>query len=339
VSGARRWVTALLFGTLTLVSALVAQGQSPRARVVRVSSPAELVRALGPERTLVLAPGTYHLADAAGLETPYVRWEPVYDGVQLALSDISGLRLRAEGDVAILAEPRYAFVLRLVRCVDVALEGLILGHTEAGYCDGGVLALHECEDVRLERCDLYGSGTLGVDIAQSAGVQILDSHIRECTWGGVWISDSEHVFVSGTALVENEGWPLLGLFSARHVYFSDCRIEGNSGDSVFAMDEYCWDVSAPRTLITFNDMTSLVSERGRQPNLSELLIGEGNRFTVEPGELRGEGYYDQVPYDEGYQDEYMYEEPYEDGLYDEDYEEPDYFDFSGPEGGAEGGDG
>src|SRR4030042_5714145 len=153
---------------------------------VSVASSRELVQALASNRTILLAPGQYLVWEVAQIANPAVSWEEAFDGPELVITGLSNLTLRAQRGATLLASPRYAFVLVFVDCRDLVLEGLTLGHTEQGECVGGVLRLDACGRVRIQGCDLFGSGVVGLDAADSTGSTIRASTIRDCAGGALW---------------------------------------------------------------------------------------------------------------------------------------------------------
>ncbi len=81
-----------------LLAAAAAGAQQP----VRVSSARELLRAVAPNTTLVLAPGDYDLSRARDVRSRYVSWQGTEAGqdFEVVISGVAGLTLRAEqGDV------------------------------------------------------------------------------------------------------------------------------------------------------------------------------------------------------------------------------------------------
>ena len=153
---------------------------------ISVASSGELVQALVSNRTILLAPGQYLVSEAAQIGNPAVSWEETFDGPELVITGLSNLTLRAQRGATLLASPRYAFVLVFVGCRNLVLEGLTLGHTEQGECVGGVLRLDACGRVRIQSCDLFGSGVVGLDAADSTGITIRASTIRDCSDGALW---------------------------------------------------------------------------------------------------------------------------------------------------------
>jgi hypothetical protein len=249
---------------------------------LRVSTAEELLEALAPGRTVVLEPGLYELAGLERIRTNYVSWEEVFDGRQLVVHGLSGLSLRAELGATILAEPRYAFTVSFLGCRDLLLEGLTLGHTEAGYCVGGVVRLERCQGVSLEGCALYGSGTVGMEIRDTRGVSVRDSAISGCTAGAVWADGAAGLVFRDVEILGNDSWPLIGLSGCLEVSFEDCRIAENFGDSLLSADRDCRSVSFAGTVIERNGTDRLVDEYSVPLELSQALIRD-NLFYAEQG--------------------------------------------------------
>ena len=168
---------------------------------VRVTSVDELLAAIGPERTIVLAPGTYSLADASdygGYGGEYYYWQESYDGPGLIINGVKGLTLLAEDEDAshtrITAEPRYANVLAFQSCEDLTLQGLTIGHTlEPGECAGGVVDLQSCSGTSIRSCRLYGCGVSGVSAWGGAALTVTDCEIYDCSWCAAYVSDYDGV--------------------------------------------------------------------------------------------------------------------------------------------------
>ena len=214
---------ALAVALILVLSPLAAQ------QVHRVGTVAEFVQALGPDRILELAPGRYVLSDGYTIDNPSVRWVDVDGGMELRIADSYGLTIRGRG-AELVADTPYARTLSFHGGAGLVLEGLTLGHEVSGPCSAGVLGLYGMQDVRVIDCDLYGSGSMGIEVSGSRGVEVSGSTIRECTAGAVWIEDSESVLFDTVTVERNEGsWPLLGVNNSTAVYFSDCSFSDNQG--------------------------------------------------------------------------------------------------------------
>ncbi len=180
---------------------------APGGRIV-VTTVDEFLAAIGPDRTIVLQGETFSLAEATGYGERmgrYYRWEETYDGPQLVIADATNLTICAEGTdpaaTALTAEPRYADVIAFKGCDNVCVSGLTLGHTEgASECSGAVLNFENCMGITVDRCRLYGCGTMGINASYARDLRVTDSEIFECSLTGA------------------------SLYGVRGAAFRDCRI-------------------------------------------------------------------------------------------------------------------
>ena len=175
---------------------------------VHVSTVDEFLKALAPDTEIILDAEFYDLSTATGYETKngtYYRWEEVFDGVQLTIQNLSNLTIRAEGEDVkahtVSARPRYAHVINFENCSTIMVEGFTAGHTfEPGSCAGGVIGFNNCEDVLVNNCGLYGCGVVGIWGANTKGVQVTNSDIYECSWGGVYMMFCKDVTFNGNTI-------------------------------------------------------------------------------------------------------------------------------------------
>jgi len=180
---------------------------APGGEIV-VTTVDEFLAAIGPERTIVLEGESFFLVDAANYGEGagrYYRWEDCYDGPQLVITGATGLTIRAEAAnpsaTLLVASPRYADVIAFKGCDDVRVEGLTLGHSEgASECSGAVLSFENCMGIAVDRCRLYGCGTMGINASYARDLKVTDTEIYDCS-------------ISGAVL-----------YGVRGAAFEDCRI-------------------------------------------------------------------------------------------------------------------
>ena len=174
----------------------------PNATIIKVSTVDEFLAAIGPNTIIELAEGTYDLStakDYAASAGKYYSWNDIYDeGGELEIHYADNLRIRGEGagKTIIAAVPRYANVIRFSNCDGISISELTAGHTqEPGYCAGGVLLFDYCNDVAVDKCGLYGCGTVGVTASNSSDIKVSSSEIYECSSGAVESYSSRNVRV------------------------------------------------------------------------------------------------------------------------------------------------
>lgn len=239
---------------------------------VLVSNVDELLSAIAPNTVIVLQEGDYDLASAAdyGEENlpGYYQWELVYGGCGLVISNIHGLRIIGQGQVSVLAKPRYAEVITFRESWDLSLDGLTLGHTqEPGICAAGVLSFQDCDGVQVDGCRLFGCGSIGITATNCQSVAVRGSQIDSCSDGAVIASSCRDLRIEdcrlcdcglsqegpgnnliyaercvGLALVNceitgNRIYRLLQNQRSAQVAFLGCRVENNRVmDSVFLLE-------------------------------------------------------------------------------------------------------
>ena len=172
--------------------------------IVHVSSVDEFLAAIAPDTIIELEAGIYHLPGAAdysrSTDSPYYLWSETYDGYQLTIFGVSNLTLTGAGmgETVISTDPRYADVIHFRSCSSIQISDLTAGHTrEPGYCAGGVLYFDNSEDISIDRCGLYGCGTIGVWASECARLTVTDSDIYECSYNAVNLSSCRDVTVTG----------------------------------------------------------------------------------------------------------------------------------------------
>lgn len=254
----KRSVSVIL--TLALLLLLTACGQSSAGEtVIATASPAEtiaetvtfqnglytvsdvdsLIAVIGPDREIRLEEGTYDLSAASTYagETgnEYCYWNETYDGYELVIRSANNLTITGAGkdSVTISATPRYAQVLRLNGCRNVAMTGFTAGHTiEPGSCVGGVIYLDYCTGVSIRDVGLYGCGVTGVTAHACNDLSVANSDIYECSYNGIYLMDTVDATVTNCRIYDlGKGeWEASEVFcftGSSDITISDCEIFDN----------------------------------------------------------------------------------------------------------------
>ena len=202
---------------------------------VLVSDAGELLKAIAPDTTILLAPGSYDLtlsgedeAIAAWNEQfDYVKLRRCFDGIEIVVTDCDGLTLRGAGEgVHLHLEPRYADVLSFENCRDLTLANLTLGHTpERGSCEGSVVALTDCANVTVDNADLYGCGVYGLYVRGCGGsFRVLHSVLRDCEAGPFSIEESDcAVSFMNCAFTGSDGGGTYAPAKGGSLHFENCE--------------------------------------------------------------------------------------------------------------------
>ena len=196
----------------TLVSALLMMIPTclmadETANKIVVHNGVEFIKALGSNRTVVIAVGSHiNLTDeifAEGLEDKLniknielnvdpakvgknglLQYNYESDGVELHIAYMKNLTIEGEGLArpVIQVRPRYTYILSFDHCENITVRNLEMGHTDEGYCTGGVLSFTDCKGVEVDNCDMYGCGTEGITATDCENLQCEGSIIRDCSY-------------------------------------------------------------------------------------------------------------------------------------------------------------
>ena len=228
-------------------------------QVWTVSNEEEFFAALGNERTILIAenvhlnlsrileneryfknlPGRRWASDASAIisKQPLVVSESETDGRQLALVNFSQLTIKGAHNSSIEVDPRYSYCLYFINCDHCEVQNLTIGHTEGGYCSGGVIGVKGGRQNVVKDCDLYGCGTYGLDLMETTDFSILNSNIHDCTYGIIQMRSCMAVRFNNCDFFNNREYDLIEARGCEGVSFMDCRIFANWGDApLFNLD-------------------------------------------------------------------------------------------------------
>ena len=249
-------IVSLLIIVLTSgVGILPSEVNADTIKTITVSNSREFLEALGSDRIIELKPGKYNLSewdpffnkqpeqarypDLKNRDNPKlakgVSWsdEP-YDGGELVLDGMKNLTIRgasAKSDNAeIIVDPRYAFVLKFVKCSNIVIEGLTAGHSEGGYCQGGVFEFDNSSQITITGTNMYGCGTTGLSLSNVSDMKVSSSRIYECTYDIMTIIDGKNILFNKCVFNDNQEFSLVNVSRTNNVSFAGCEFLGNRGE-------------------------------------------------------------------------------------------------------------
>ena len=269
----------------TTVAEPTAEPASPLPEgAVEAGTVDELLAALASNTTIYLKPGQYDLSTAADYGREDVQgnyaWELVLGGAQLNISGLKGLRIVGQGQATIVAQPRYAEVLRFADCWDLSLDGLTLGHTlEPTGCVGGVLSLYACDNVSVENCRLYGCGVLGVTASACESVTIRGTRIDDCSSGAVYAYASSDMRLEDCEIIdcglgkEGPAGSLFFLDRCRGFALVNSEIVGNRAEGLL-LSSWCDQVALLGCRVEQNHFQNAVFDiQGRGVTVDKCAFG------------------------------------------------------------------
>lgn len=262
--------------------------------VVEVSTVDELLAAIAPHTTIVLAGGVYDLTEAANYgkrsRSEYYSWETLLVGddgsteSELVIRDVEGLTLRGAGMgfAEVRTRPRYANVIRFSGCRELSLSDLTAGHSiEPGACSGGVLYFEDCEGISAERCALYGCGAVALWASNCTGLYADECQLYDCSVSAADLNACRDVLVQNCLVHDNGKNGEYSAFSLFHVYDSEdvtitgCHVRDNEAQSLLA-SEYSKNVRFVSDTVERNRFFGGVLDNRRYPTLVDGCAFKAN---------------------------------------------------------------
>ncbi len=228
---------------------LPATVEGPEDNATVVSSVEELINAIKPDANILIKAGEYDLSEYLEKQNSnawndshdYVFLDNCFDGVQLRIFNLENLTIRGEGSktTKITCMPRYADVLCFKYVDDLTLSGLTIGHSEGGSCEGDVLYLKSCHDVKFDDLDLFGCGVNGIVMEECSRFEVTNSSVHDCEYDALQFNQCEGKFDFTDCTFTDNGW---GTFSddydAIDVTFTRCRFGQNESNDLWFEDWY-----------------------------------------------------------------------------------------------------
>ena len=260
----------------------------PEREDITVSTAAEFIDAIGSNRNLLLEPGIYNIAadDMGAVDNESVGWEEVFDGHQMDVMFVKNMTIRGVGEepVELIVDPRYAYVMRFMYCRNIAIENVTAGHSEGGYCVGGVFGFNWCAGITIEKADMYGCGTEGLGLVATNGVTVRDSSIFECTERIIEIKICENILFENCLFRDNGKYSLVNIKGGENITFLNSEFRNNSVDDgyLFFAVSFSENIRVKNTKFIDNK-AKILDESGVVT--FENCVFEGNSFPIptEPG--------------------------------------------------------
>ena len=259
----RRLIAVFLL-TVPVLAVLCAVDEAignAKIKTIKVSDSREFLEALDSDRIIELKPGKYNLSEWDPIfnnqpeqAPPYsnlkskgspklakgVSWsrEP-FDGGELVLTGIKNLTIRgmdAKSKSEIIVDPRYAFVLKFVKCSNIVIERLTVGHSEGGYCMGGVFGFADSSRITITGTNMYGCGTVGLELLNVSDMKIISSQIYECTYRIMTVVYGSNIAFEKCVFRDNQEFTLVGVSGTKNISFANCEFINNKGEMFIVVD-------------------------------------------------------------------------------------------------------
>ncbi len=206
-------------------------------QITYVDNVDDFLLSIADDTQIILEEGVYNLSEAK-VDTGWTAEDQDYNEYRDYLYGVDNplranhLKVTGEGDVSIITEDGYSYVLTILDSDDVVLQNLTLGHEiEMGHCDGGVVKIAASDHVSIENCDLYGCGTYGATIEGVSYYSMENTVIHDCTKGLVELQNATDGTIDHCVLRDTDG-PWGSTFqNVTGAIFTNCLFANNQVDS------------------------------------------------------------------------------------------------------------
>ena len=195
---------------------------------VTVSNMSELLGSLQNNRKIILKEGDYNFSHIAGRDLDNSHIDDSVDGV--SFTGLYNICFEAEkgADVRFLVDDAYVPVFKMESGGNFTLRGITVGHNvEPGYCTGSVLAFKSMEGVDVDKCDLYGSGTYGIEAESTYRMNVTDTDIHDCTYGLVYLKNCGLSNFKNCKMKDSRELSMINCYSCYETVFEDCEFSNN----------------------------------------------------------------------------------------------------------------
>ncbi len=254
--------------------------------VIKVKNVDEFLASIAPNTVIELSEGVYDLSKASDYakysQSKYYSWNSIdeEDGksAELVINEVRNLTIRGEGagKTTIVAVPRDANVIAFNRCDNLTVSDLTAGHTvePTNRCAGGVLQMQSCINVNVDKCGLYGCGTIGVIGYSCEKLNVTDCDIYECSVGAIKVSACQDVIISscdihhhGTRTANSIAEHLFNVIESTAFTVYNCMIHDNRIDGLLYNRN--------------SDQVSLLSNKIAKNEINDVFIFEQNGAIVD----------------------------------------------------------
>ena len=199
---------------------------------ITVSTAEELVSALGSNRRILLQEGVYNLTDVdpGYINNSSIQYAEIYDGPELHFNRVNNLTIQGVGEKQseIIIEPRYAFVMSFENCSNINISNIKAGHTDDGYCSGGVFSFENSSGIRIDDTLMYGCGSIGLALMRVTDMEVINSSIYECTYGIMNIAYSSDILFKDCIFRDNTGFEMVNVGYTSGLTIDSCSFLRNT---------------------------------------------------------------------------------------------------------------
>jgi hypothetical protein len=208
-----------------------ATAQAQASKTFNVSDAAQLLKAIGPDRTVVLKKGDYKLSSAYSFTSDYVSWNEGDDGSELALSGLKNLTVRGADGARIVSDAAYSSILGLYESSGITFDNVAFARSKDAAADPGAGSLYAeaVDGLTVDRCSFEAGTTVAIELWECSDVKIKRAKIAGAISGAISASYGDGIEVADSTVSGCEGYPLVYLEETNGVLFKSTKFLDNSG--------------------------------------------------------------------------------------------------------------
>lgn len=201
---------------------------------VTVSTSQQFVDAISSNKKILLKPGVYDLSKVKQIDKidKSVTWAKVYDGKELNIQNITNLTIEGtvKGKTKIIVSPRYAEIMHFNNVSNITIKNIIAGHAPKPYeCDAAVLGFENSNNIYISDSELYGCGSIGLDLNQVKELDLANSTITDCSLRAVNITNSQFIRFKGSKFTKHRAYSnILFIMDSNIITFDNCTMSDNN---------------------------------------------------------------------------------------------------------------
>ncbi|MDC0202007.1 right-handed parallel beta-helix repeat-containing protein [Flavobacteriales bacterium] len=147
----------------------------------------------------------------------------------LEINGRSDLMIVGIGKCEILLTDLWDDVLKINNSNNITIHNLHLSHfkpLEEYQCNGGVIDVTDSRKIHISRCELEGSGTIGVTASKVNDLIISYCYVHDNTFNAFYFTDSKDILIHHCTIKDNAN--LMQSYDS-DIEMSDNTIEDNGG--------------------------------------------------------------------------------------------------------------
>jgi len=197
-----------------------------------VSNSEEFIKSLKSNSKITLKEGTYYISTKdstlLGLNEHYKKsnenwWFPVL------FDNLKNVEIKGLGKVKIISKDSENYVLTFNNCINLKIENITIGHDVKGECSGGTIRIQNSSKIILSKLNIYGSGTIGLDIDNVNTIDVYNSKIYDCSIYSTSIYNSKNIIFKNSIFENSKLKKVMYLYDLNKILIDNCIIRNNIG--------------------------------------------------------------------------------------------------------------